>query len=729
MYANLIIDNEAQAVDRPFLYRVPEGISVDIGDVVSVNFGTQKKKSNAYVIEVLNNLPEDIDSNKVKTISEIIRKSVFTEKGLELVNFLKKNYLCTYLDAIRLLIPKGDLKTRSHKTRLIVVPGTEPQASDKGFGKYHSIYSFINTHENKNMTRADLSELGFSISTLNTMVKKGYLRIESEIDQRYDARVFQDDPEKNLFEEQVEALESILMGDKNVYLLHGITGSGKTEIFLRAVAENLKRGHDSVILVPEIALTPQMIERVKGRFGPDITVYHSRLNDGERYDEWMRVFEEKVKIAIGARSALFLPFKDLRCVVIDEEHELSYKSETNPKYVTSQVAEFMMKQNKGKVILSSATPSMESYAKAMSGEYKLLSINKRAEGAKLPEIKVKDMRMELREGNLSVLSRDLKEGIKNNLEKGNQTILFLNRRGVSSFVSCRSCGYVYKCKNCSVSLTKHAGNRLTCHHCGHTEYMESACPSCGSKMIKEFGSGTEKIESEIKKLFPGARVLRMDKDTTGSKDSFESIYNRFRNREADILIGTQMVAKGLDFPGVTLVGIIAADLSLNIPDFRAYEKTFQLITQVSGRAGRGSEKGLVILQTYEPDSYPILTSSKHDYKGFIEKESKIRKALDYPPYGRLMSIVISGKNDEELTELTQSIGEELKVILRHCDKITVLGPVPCLISKLKQWYRYQFIIKGPVGIELAQNIKDLIYKRTRQKDMRVSIDLNPSTII
>ncbi|MFB0918559.1 MAG: DEAD/DEAH box helicase, partial [Clostridiaceae bacterium] len=396
MYANLIIDNEAQAVDRPFLYQIPDGLSVDIGDAVSVNFGTQKKKSNAYVMEMMDELPDDLDSKKIKSISDIIRKSVFTFKGLELINFLKKNYLCTYLDAIRLLIPKGDLKTKDHKTRLIVVPTKEPDISDKGFEKYNSIYTFINSHENKSMTRADLSGLGFSISTLNTMVKKGYLDIVSEIDQRYDDRLFKDDPEKRLFREQEEALESIINGNNTVYLLHGITGSGKTEIFLRAVSENLKKGHDSVILVPEIALTPQMIERVKGRFGPDITVYHSKLNDGERYDEWMRVKRGKVKIAIGARSALFLPFKDLRCVVIDEEHELSYKSETNPKYVTSQVAEFMMKQNGGKVILSSATPSIESYESALNGDYKLITINRRAEGAKLPKIRIKDMRAELR---------------------------------------------------------------------------------------------------------------------------------------------------------------------------------------------------------------------------------------------------------------------------------------------------------------------------------------------
>lgn len=729
MFANIIIDSEAQSLDRPFWYIIPEEIQLAIGDMVLLPFGTLKKAARGFVIELRSDLPPEVAEEKLKTIQRRLTGGLFDETGLQLVHFMRRKYLSTHLEALRLLMPKGSLTGVGHKIRLEIRAVMEPSMTDRGFDRYRPIYDHVLKHQSRGIIRSEIIQAGFSASSLQTMIKKGYLAVTEAVDSRYDRRGYQADPDKDLFPEQAEALRTITDSPPGVFLIHGITGSGKTEVFLRAVAENLKAGHDSVILVPEIALTPQMIERVKGRFGSEITVYHSKLNDGERFDEWMRVRDKKVKIAIGARSALFLPFADLKMVVIDEEHETSYKSETNPKYVTREAAEFMMAMKGGKVILASATPSMESYEKALRGDCHLIKIGRRAGDSHLPKIITKDMRDELRQGNYSVLSRDLTDAIRENLAKGQQTILFLNRRGVSSFVSCRSCGFVYKCRNCSVSLTKHEGGRLTCHHCGHTEYLKGRCPACGSNMIKEFGSGTEKVEAEIRQKFPAARLIRMDRDTTAKKDAYETIYNQFRNREADILIGTQMVAKGLDFPGVTLVGIIAADMSLNMPDFRAYEKTFQLITQVSGRAGRGLDKGLVILQTYEPDAYPITTSSRNDFDGFWEKESGIRQAMGYPPYGRLMSVVISSQTETELTEFIQSVGEALRDIVKGYDNIGVLGPVPCLISRLKTWYRYQIIIKGDFSDEMALAMKEEIYRKARSRDFKVSLDVNPVTII
>ena len=463
----------------------------------------------------------------------------------------------------------------------------------------------------------------------------------------------------------------------------------------------------------------------------DIAVFHSRLSDGERFDEWMRVKLGNVKIAIGARSAIFLPFENLGLIVIDEEHELSYKSDSDPKFNAREIAYMKCELENCKLLLGSATPSIESYYRASINELELITINERADGAAMPKVEIVDMREELMNNNRSIFSKSLHEGIVEALSKNEQVILFLNRRGFSTFVSCRKCGYVFKCKKCDISLTYHnAGEYLTCHYCGEKERISKTCPSCGSSYVKYFGVGTEKIEQEINRIFPSAKTLRMDFDTTRKKNSYEYIYNTFKNKQADILIGTQMVAKGLDFENVTLVGVIAADLSLNLPDFRAFERTFQLLTQVSGRSGRGKKEGKVVIQTYSADNLTIQYAANNDYDSFYKNEIMLRKAMDYPPFTRILVITMSSEDENLLIKNIQNVGINLKYKLENNDKITLLGPCPCGVSKIKNFYRWQIIIKGNIEETTAQDIKNLVYELVKNvyTSIRVSIDINPSSM-
>ncbi len=724
LYISVIINSTARVLDRTYLYKSGE-YDVAPGDLVSLEFGNGSRKELGFVMETSEELPEDIPGNaKIRNILSVTEKSLFTPEDIPVMNFLRRKYLSSWLEAIRLFIPKGDLKNLKHKKKMVLTGIKEPENE-----KYLEIYRYIReTEEKGGIIKSEAVKEGYSLSSINTMIKKGYLTVTEEDDLRYDTFEYPPYHEFPLNEEQQAVFDAAEEKNEGVFLLHGVTGSGKTEVFLHIVSEALKRGEDSIILVPEIALTPQLIERVKGRFGKNIAVYHSRLSEGEKFDEWMRIKKGKVKIAIGARSALFLPFKNLKTVIVDEEHETSYKSEMNPKYVTREVAEFIMKEKKGKVILCSATPSIESYRKALKGEYTLLEMKKRAGEGKLPEVRIVDLRQELRNGNRTMISGELKSAMQKALENHEQTILFINRRGLSGSVTCRSCGYVYKCKNCDVSLTKHRGGKLICHHCGHMEYQKDRCPSCGSNLIKEFGSGTEKLEETVREMFPGARVMRMDRDTTSSKESYEKIYHDFKDGKADILIGTQMVAKGLDFDNVTLVGVAAADLTLNLPDFRAFERTFQLLTQVSGRAGRKKSGGLVIIQTYQPEAYPVTTSQNGDYGGFYRREITAREALSYPPEGELMSIVISSEDEKKAGEAASQSALGIRELTGNDRDISVLGPAPCLIGKLRNFYRFQILIKGKLTEETAMKIKEILTENLKKGSFRLSIDMNPYII-
>ena len=731
MYAEIILNSETIEIDRPFTYEVPLDMEqkVKVGQMVRVPFGVRSKPVEGFILDLKE---EEIKvSFKIKNILSVENEEpVITEEDLKLINFLREEYLCKYIDAIRLLIPVGILKGAKSKSRSVIVYIDDNLESIKNSDGYLEVINFIKRNTGK-YTKSELTkEHGVSLYKLNKLIEHGLIKSEKEIVFRYNTREYNKDVEKKLTAEQSMAIEAIEDSEENLILLKGVTGAGKTEVYMRLVEKVLTEGKSAIVLVPEIALTPQMIERFKGRFGSNVALFHSKLSDGERFDEWYRVKEGKASLIIGARSAIFLPARKLGLIIIDEEHENTYKSDQNPKYQTKEVAEFISKLKGCKVILGSATPTIESYYRAISGEMKLVELNHRIDNRPMPEMKLVDMREELRSGNKSIFSRRLYASMQQKLEKGEQIILFLNRRGFSTFVSCRSCGYVFDCENCDISMTYHKNGFLVCHYCGKTKKQPNLCPKCGSKYVKFFGAGTERVEEEVRKYLKNAKILRMDVDTTRAKDSHEKIYNAFKAGEADILIGTQMVSKGLDFPNVTLVGILSADMSLNLPDYRAAERSFQIITQVAGRAGRGEKEGEVIVQTYTPEHYSLQYAKKYDYEDFYEKEFTIRAMMGYPPFGRILLINGIGKNEDELKKQMIFLGKKVKEKAEEFGGLEVLGPTPCIIYKIKENYRWQIIVKGEFSSKFSKSIKDLLYDKANNvyNDIRVSMDINPNSL-
>lgn len=589
-----------------------------------------------------------------------------------------------------------------------------------------------------------LNEISTVHSTVGALEKKGLIKIvDEEVKRNPITKTIPNYPKVKLTEKQQVCFDSICSDIKdnkhNEFLIHGVTGSGKTEIYLQLIERGLEIGKQAIVLVPEISLTPQTIDRFVGRFGNRVAVLHSRLSLGERFDEWQKIREGSVDIVVGARSAIFAPFKDLGLIIIDEEHETSYKSSMNPKYNTIEVAGKRCELENAALILGSATPSLESYFRAKGGEIKLLTLATRVNDRELPPIEIVDMTEELEKGNKSIFSESLYNSIKENLSNKKQTILFLNRRGFSTFVSCRKCGYVVKCAYCDISMTYHISkNILKCHYCGLAKKPPTICPECGSKYIKYFGIGTQKVEELVKKSFPEAKIARMDVDNTTKKGSHEEILGRVKSGEVDILIGTQMISKGLDFPNVTLVGIIAADISLNLPDFKSSERTFQLITQVGGRAGRGETKGKVILQTYEPDHYSIKAAQYHDFISFYEKEIILRKAFNYPPFYNIISITIIGQNQGKVSVASRRLADSIDLKFKD-RKITfsndnILGPNPSPIAKIKNNYRWQIIIKCmDFEMDMIKGIIEEVcmtdWQKEEYNDIRFSIDINPISIM
>lgn len=553
-------------------------------------------------------------------------------------------------------------------------------------------YDYIKVSELKN----NFDDCNYSIKSLE---KKGIVTVFYEVEKRdvFDSENFNKTYFPNYTDEQLKAIEILenmrKSHNKKPVLLFGVTGSGKTEVYMSIIESVINEGKQAIVLVPEISLTPQIVGRFISRFGDKVSFTHSRMNQGERFDQWKKAREGEICIMIGPRSALFTPFSNIGVIIIDEEHESSYKSDTSPKYDTVETAKKLSEITDSLLVLGSATPDICTYYKCMTGEYDMAELKHRANDSNLPQTFIKDMRLELEMGNRSIFSRDLYQEIKLNLEKGEQTMLFINRRGFSTFVSCRKCGHVMMCDNCNVSYTYHSKSQsLMCHYCGKTIKNPTVCPECGSRYIKYFGTGTQKVEDEVKKYFPNARVLRMDMDTTTKKNSHEKILSSFGKGEADILIGTQMIAKGHDFPNVTLVGIIAADISLNSGSYKAAENTFQLLTQVSGRAGRSEREGRVYIQTYNSDNYVIRLSAKQDYKGFYDEEIAVRRILDYPPFGCFFNIMISGEKEREVIESSQRIKDVMSYFNKNNDFI-ILGPVPAFISKIKNEYRFTITVK------------------------------------
>lgn len=536
----------------------------------------------------------------------------------------------------------------------------------------------------------------------------------------------------SLTEEQQQAIEPIIdtidHEEHRTFLLHGVTGSGKTEIYLQAIDQVIQRGKEAIVLVPEIALTPQMVKRFKGRFGSNVAVLHSGLSIGEKYDEWRKVLRKEVQVVVGARSAIFAPFENLGIIIIDEEHETTYKQEETPRYHARDVAIKRGEYNRCPVVLGSATPSLESYARGVKGVYHLLTMKKRTNEKAMPAVEIIDMRDELHAGNRSMFSRLLIDEIKGCLERKEQVVLLLNRRGYSTFALCRDCGHVEQCPNCDISLTYHKRqNVLKCHYCAFETQMPLSCPNCQSNLFRYFGTGTERVEESLTKILPEARVIRMDVDTTRRKGAHERLLKKFANQEADILLGTQMIAKGLDFENVTLVGVLAADSMLHLPDFRSSERTFQLLTQVSGRAGRHELEGKVIIQTYTPGHYSIKFASNYHYLAFFEHEMKIRRTFAYPPYFYLVLFTISHENEQKAYEVAQKMRTILESTLNLRAHTIVLGPSPSPIARMKNRYRFQLLIKYRHEPQLHAIINDMMEQLTEErKEVQIIIDMNPN---
>ncbi|MCY8936195.1 primosomal protein N' [Peribacillus frigoritolerans] len=603
--------------------------------------------------------------------------------------------------------------------------------------KQQELLQYFIEHQEPIPLKELLELMNTSSGTVKSLVSKGAL---AEMDQEvyrdpYENRVFEKSIPFTLTAEQAAALkpiqEKIHHDEHDVFLLYGVTGSGKTEVYLQAIASVIEKGKEAIMLVPEISLTPQTVKRFKERFGEQVAVMHSGLSVGEKYDEWRKIHRKEVKVVVGARSAVFAPFESLGLVIIDEEHESSYKQEETPRYHARDVAIERAKSYGCPVILGSATPTLESFARAKKNVYKLLTLSQRMNKNALPAVDIVDMREELRTGNRSMFSELLFTKLKDRLEKGEQTVLMLNKRGHSSFVMCRSCGLVINCPNCDISLTYHRFNDIMkCHYCGFEEGMPSVCPECESEHIRFFGTGTQKVEEELAKILPEARVIRMDVDTTSKKGSHERLLNAFGEGKADILLGTQMIAKGLDFPNITLVGVLSADTMLHLPDFRSSEKTFQLLTQVSGRAGRHQLPGEVVIQTYTPEHYSIELSALQDYDDFYEREMYLRRQSHYPPYYYVVLITVSHEDLMKTVSVTEKITNYLGSRLNR-DSV-VLGPVASPISRINNRYRYQCLIKYKREPDLNQHLRTLLehyQKETAQNHLQISIDLNPQIMM
>jgi primosomal protein N' (replication factor Y) (superfamily II helicase) len=739
--ASVAVSNTTRDYDKQYSYLIPEEIENLIipGIRVSVPFGRKNRTRVAYVLEI-----KKSDSvNNLKKINNIIDSTPLIGKEMiELASWMKKYYICTYSDAFRCMLPP-DNKAKKSKAAFLAVDEdmVDEQINCGSIRTIQQIKVLKLLLKNKYMAVADIVRYsGVSRGVLDTLRKNGFIDYrEIEVNRNpYAYRKINRTSALKL----TTAQQYVMKGISEIYerqifeeiLLYGVTGSGKTEVYLQLIEKIIADNKQAIVLVPEIALTPQMVERFKGRFGDEVAVLHSRLSVGERYDQWNLIKKGKIKVVVGARSAVFAPLEKIGIIIIDEEHENSYKSETTPKYHAADIAVKRCRYNNALVVYGSATPSVTTYYRAVNGRIKYFELKDRVNKIALPKVNVVDMREELAKGNRSIFSNKLKEEIKKNISLKQQTILFMNRRGHSSFVLCRNCGYTLKCENCSVSLTYHTdGNRLICHYCGLTYKMPTVCPKCKSSYIRQFGAGTQKIEEEVKKAFPGCSNLRMDSDTTGFKNSHEQILTKFRNENIDILIGTQMVAKGHDFPNVTLVGILAADSLLNIGDYRASERAFQLITQAAGRAGRDKLPGRVVIQTYNTDDFSIQAACSHDYKSFYRQEIKVRKNLGYPPYTNISTVVLSGLNDKAVQNGTYLVIKHINKLFRGWEKkVEMLGPVRAPIQKIKNRYRWRVVIKCNDVEKLTDvltSVLDVCYKIVAKNGVDIGVDINPVNML
>lgn len=749
MIAEVIINRGAKKLNRTFDYNIPKDLEelILVGSKVLVPFGNGGKLAEAFVVGI-----KETSTFELKNIAKL--EENLTDKQIALAKWMAKRYFCNISDCIKLMLTPGTRNKNKEKriqdktiNCVFLKKDIEEIEFEIETGKIKSekqkrILNFVKDNEGATVPEIEIFT-DCARGIVVTLVKNGYLEIIEKKVERNPllGRNCEKTSSLNLTEEQKNAYNSIEEAiNKNEYeqfLLYGVTGSGKTEVYLQLIEKVLKVGKNAILLVPEISLTPQMLDRFISRFGKsDIAILHSKLSIGERHDEWERIRERKARIVIGARSAIFAPIENIGIIIIDEEHDSSYKSETNPRYNAKEIAKILAKENKAPLLLGSATPDINTFYNATSEnedgntKTKLLTLTKRANESSLPKVEIIDLKQELANGNRSMLSMELYNSIEENISQKRQTILFLNRRGYSTFIMCRNCGYTVKCPNCNISMTYHSYERkLKCHYCSYEENLVTTCPECHSDKIRYFGTGTQKLEQEINKQFPNASTIRMDIDTVTKKNSHEEILNKFKNENIDILIGTQMVVKGHHFPNVTLVGVIAADSSLNIDDYRANERTFQILTQVAGRAGRENLPGKVIIQTYNPDNFSIICAQKQNYEMFYETEIALRKQLKYPPFCDIILLSFNGLNEYNIKNVSNEMYEKLLEKLNQ-EEFKIFRPMPSPIDKIQNRYRWRIIIKGNMTVEanekLNQTLKEIYSKNI--KDIRISIDVNPNNM-
>lgn len=720
MIAKVLVEINNINVDKTFDYIVPfEYIeNIKIGMRVKVPFASRELEG--FVLDLVNSTDNNYELKEI--ISIVDEKPILNNELLHLGQFMSKKYFSTLISCYQTMLPKA-LKAQNKTTinkKMIKYVELCSNSFPKLKPNQEKIVEYLRI--NGKVKKEEVNKI--SVSGVNTLIKNGII-IESLIEE-YRLVTKDINKEKETFKltaEQQEAKNKILsQTQSSVFLLHGVTGSGKTVVYMEIVEEMLNRGKDSIFLVPEISLTPQMVYHFKSRFGDEVAVLHSRLSEGEKYDEYRKIVEGKVHIVVGARSAVFAPFKNLGAIIIDEEHTTSYKQDNNPKYSAIEIAIERAKNNNAIVILGSATPSLETYARSIKGLYTLVELKHRVNTNNLPLVEIVDMSKEKHRG--SIFSSRLITEVNKRLEEHEQIILLLNRRGYSSFITCSNCGYTAKCPHCDITLTYHkTSNTLRCHYCGYADKMNDICPSCGEKAIKTLGTGTEKVEEEIKKVF-NARVVRMDLDTTSKKGSHEKIITAFKNHEYDILLGTQMIAKGLDFSNVTLVGVINADTSLMIPNYRSNEYTFQLLMQTAGRSGRGEKNGSVIIQTFNPEHYAITLASKHDYIDFFKQEMEVRRKLSYPPYYYLIYIKVIGKDYNKISVESNKIAS---ILTRELKNSKILGPTTCSVFKLNGLFRFGIIIKYKKEEKMEEVLQSLVNHYKGNQTVKVDIDVNPNS--
>lgn len=749
MYANVIVDISHEKLDKTFQYSIPDELLCDIRPGVCVDIPFGSRTITGYVIEVTDE-PE-YDPARTKPLIGIKANSVAVEaKLIALAAWIRRNYGSTMNQALKTVIPvKKQAKEQVSRSIALKIDKVRARAqlalceAKNQKAKARLFRALIDADDGASLEYSFVTgKLSVSAATIRALEQSGFIEVITQTGYRNPVEHMSVDTYDKVLnaaqQSVVDAIEGdIASGLRNTYLIKGVTGSGKTEVYMELIAHCIQSGRQAIVLIPEIALTYQTVMRFFARFGNRVSIINSRLSNGERYDQFERAKNGDIDIMIGPRSALFTPFSNLGLIIIDEEHENSYKSESVPRYHAREVAIEYARMSDAIVVLGSATPSVDSFYKAKTGVYRLLELDTRVDDRPLPKCEIVDLRQELREGNRSILSTRLQELMEERLQNGQQTMLFLNRRGKSAFMSCRACGFVVKCPHCDVSLSEHSGGVMVCHYCGYRQPVPKVCPSCGSKYISGFKAGTQKIEAMVAKRFPQARILRMDYDTTRAKDSYEKILQAFSNHEADILIGTQMIVKGHDFSNVTLVGVLAADMSLHVNDFHAAERTFALLTQAAGRAGRGKLPGNVVIQTYDPDHYAIQTAKEQDYEAFYDKEIEYRRLMNYPPVWNMLLIHVTSPDESECGSMAQRVHDTAAQMISHIEKsqspddrhqIQLIGPADATIAKVNDIYRKVIYMKTSdyaALISVKDGIEQAVKADTAMKNANISFDFNP----